>query len=123
MKRIITSANKYGSPYTKYNTYQRGKQRYSVHFNEPSSPSGFKAQIREIHPYNDADYVWARIGNRGAVEAEFIQNGKIIDRMQMNYYDEDYYESVDEYYDDLIDAVCVELRNFNKDVEPVMVHN
>ena len=123
MKRVVTSANNYSSPYTKYNTYQRGRKRYSVHSNEPTNPSSFKAQIREIHPYDDADYVWARIGARGAVETEFIQNGKIIDRMQMNYYDEDYYESVDEYYDDLIDAVCVELSNYNKDIESVMVHN
>lgn len=123
MKRVITSASSYSSPYTKYNSYQRGRQKYSVHFNEPENPIDFKAQITEIHPYDDADYVWARIGAKGAMEVEFVQNYKVIDRMQMHYYDDEDYENVDEYYDEIIDRVCIELSYFNKDVEPRMIHN
>ena len=124
MKRLIKASDQY----TDFITTQHGRQRFAVHINENGPYEGsFAAQISEIHPYDDADYAWAKIKFNGQVE--FIQNGKVIDRMQLPGYEpedyEEYYENadVDTYISDMLDSVAVELMHINRDVEPRMVHN
>lgn len=124
MKRLIKAS----AEYPDYLTIQHGRQKFSVHMNDNGPYEGsFAAQITEIHPYDDADYAWARIGFNGQVE--FIKSGKVIDKMQLASYDpddyEEYYEnaSVDTYISDMLDSVAVELMHINRDVKPVMVHN
>lgn len=124
MKKVIKSS----SEYPKYVTIQHGPRKFSVHINEDGPYEGaFAAQITEIHPYDDADYAWAKIGFNGQVK--FIQNGKVIDTMQLPVYEpedyEEYYPNadVDAYIDDMLDSVAVELLQINKNVKPVMIHN
>lgn len=123
MKRVIK-----GSTYNKHVNIQHGRQKFSVHLDETGPYVGsFAAQITEIHPYDDADYTWAKIDFNGQVK--FIQDGKVIDKMQLpSYNPEDYEEyhenaSVDAYINDMLDTVAVELMDINRDVEPIMVHN
>ena len=122
MKRVIAAASNFNSQLTEYSTYQRGRQKFAIHENLPSDPNSWKASISEIHPYDEAEYTWARIGARGAMEAEFIRNGKVVDRMQLNYYDPDDYEDLEPYFNDIIDSICLELRQYNKDVTPKIDH-
>lgn len=124
MKRCI----KANSQYPDYTIIQHGRQRFSVHINYDGPYEGaFAAQISEIHPYDDADYAWAKIGFNG--QAQFIKNGKVIDKLQLAGFEpddyEEYYEgcSVDTYINDCLDTVAVALMDINRDVEPVMVHN
>lgn len=78
-------------------------------------------QVTKIAPYDDAEYYWAKVHGNGLIE--FIYNGKIKDKMQMNSYDEDDYESVDDYYNDIIESAAEELKNFNKDIRPRMMYD
>lgn len=123
MKRIVSAGAAFNSQLQKYGTYMRGRQKYSIYENNPDNVIDYKAQITEIHPYDEAEYAWARIGYRGAMSVEFIRDGEVIDKMQLHYYEPDDYESEDEYLDDVIDQVCVELRAINKGIEPKMIHN
>ncbi len=105
-----------------YMTYTRNGQRFGVHLYD-ENPLEPKFQISEIHPYDDAEYTWARCGFKGCAYVEFINSGKIIDGMQWNYYDEEDYEDPTEYINEIIDQTCVELLAFNKDVESHMIYN
>lgn len=109
------------SQYNSYFTINHGKQKFSVHINTDGPyPGSFAAQVSEIHPYDDAEYAWAKVEFNGLTK--FIKEGKIIDKMQLPTYEEDDYESVGEYADEMLDSIAVELMNINKDVEQVMVH-
>ena len=107
---------------SEYMTYNRGGKRFGVHIysDDPLYPA---FDVSEIHPYDNAEYAWARCGEQGAACVEFIQNGKVIDKMQWHTYDEEDYEYPDEYLDEMIDQTCIELSNLNEDVKSVMVHN
>lgn len=125
MKRLIASSESRTSD-SSYFVYTRSHQRFSVHmFNEgvPDS-SHIKFTISELHPYDLAEYAWARVGYRGACYAEFLKNGKKLDGMQFSYYedDEDSYEDMNEYLNDMLDSVAVELLHINALVEPRIDH-
>ena len=103
--------------------------RYMCHIGNENSPN-FIAQLSKISPYDDADYVWARIYENKKVD--FIKNGKVIKSTQLEGYEEYYsgedYESLDEldlyeYINDCLDIVVLELRDFNKKIKPVMVRD
>lgn len=124
MKRQISASSQYND----FFTIQHGPKKFAVHFSDNGPYEGaFAAQITEIHPYDDADYAWARIPFNGY--AEFIQKGKVVDRMQLpGYEEEDYedyegYSGLDQYYNDMLDSVAVELMHINRNVKPIMVHN
>ncbi len=104
-----------------YMTFTVGRQRFGIHMynDDPLQP---KFQVSEIHPYNDADYAWARCGYLGHAYVQFIKNGKKIDGMQLNGYDESEYESEYDYITDIVNQTCEVLLEINKDVEPRMVH-
>ena len=119
MKRYIKADN--ASEYTSYITVNHGRQEFGVHINTDGPyPGSFKASMTEIHPYDDGDYAWAKIEFNGLTK--FIRNGKVIDKMQLPCYEEDDYEYIGEYLDEMLDSVAVELKNINKDVKSRMVH-
>ena len=49
--------------------------------------------------------------------------GKKVDSIHWHSYDEEDYESFDEYLSEFITEVAKEIDQYNKDIEPVMVHN
>lgn len=94
--------------------------KYMCHIGNEDSPN-FVASLSKISPYDDAEYVWARIYENKKVD--FIKNGKVIDEMQLSYYDEEDYESLYSYIDDCLDIVVLELHDFNKKIKSVMVYD
>lgn len=98
-----------------------GPARYFVKGDEDKATGRIWAYITKIAPYDDAEYVWAKISGNGYTE--FIRDGKKIDGMQFHSYEEDEYETVEEYFDDVIDSIIVELIRFNRDIEPRMMYN
>ena len=118
MKRMIRASVEY----PEYATFQHGRKRFSSHINYDGPYEGsFAATISEIHPYDDAEYTWAKIAFNGSVK--FIRDGKVVDKMQLPTYEEDDYGRIEDYYDDMLDTVAVELIDMNRDVKPIMVHN
>ncbi len=94
--------------------------RYSVRGEYNPENGRIKADVTKLAAYDDADYVWARIDDNWTVK--FIQDGKQIDRMILWSYEPDDYESVEEYVNDVLDQVVVELIDSNEDIKPVMIH-
>ena len=107
--------------YDNYYAVNHGPQRFGVHSSGESDPLFFECQVSEIHPYDDAEYTWAKMGSNKQVQ--FIRDGKIQDKMQMHEYEPDDYESVENYYEDIVDSICTELMGMNADVKPIMIHN
>lgn len=114
----------------KYDTLQGARYEnvnYHIYYVEVDSQNSssdemfnkLKAQITEIHPYDDADYVWARIES-GMIK--FIQNKKVI---QTNYYfspDDMDIENTD-WIETICDDAIITMRDMNQSVVPRMIHN
>lgn len=111
----------YAGGYTDHFNYSRGGTKFSIYSKYTDDPYNFQCQITEIHPYDDADYYWVK--KDGPASASLIKNNKRVGYIDIDEYDEDYYETPGEYIDDIIDYMCVELKNYNKTVEPKIIHN
>lgn len=83
--------------------------------------NSMEGEITKVAPYDDAEYVWAKIAPN--MQVKFIQDGKVIDKMQCHYYEPDDYDSVDDYFNDIVESVADELNTMNRKISPVMVHN
>lgn len=122
MKKYIKASEQL----TKYFTFNHGKRKFSCHsvdIETLEDPDLFRAQVSEIHPYDDAEYAWAQIGKKQPLHVRYIREGKVIDVNMLPDYDDEAYESEQEYYNAILDIVAVRLLELNIDVEPIMVHN
>lgn len=125
MKRYI----KANTEYPNYITIKHGNRQFGVHINEDGPYEGsFAASISEIHPYDDAEYTWAKINFNGQIL--YYRDGKLVDKSQLWSYEPDDYEeqeygtsAVDQYINDCLDSVATDLIQMNRDVKPIMVHN
>lgn len=108
------------SLYTDYTTLTHGTQRYHVHLADADTPD-FIAQVSKIAAYDDADYVWAKILADKTVK--FVRDTKVVGKMQLPEYNEDEYESIDEYVGDCLDIVALELAEYNKSISPRMMYD
>lgn len=98
-----------------------GQVKISVHDNDPKWPDEYVCQVSEIHPYDDADYAWAK--KDSPVSAKIIQNKKVIDTIQLPEWDDDSFEDENEYYNDVIDMMARAIRKINKNVKSKIIHN
>lgn len=107
--------------YDSYVTYNHGPNKFSVHMKYVDDPENFQCQISMIRPYDDADYAWAR--KWSPRDVDIIQNGKVVDHYTVPEYDYDTYEDGTEYVDTVIDMICTALLDYNRDIQPRMIHN
>jgi len=130
MKRLIRSSQKIRKKtikasstngYTDYHTYNRGGTKFSIHSKQLDDPYKFECAIEEIHPYDDADYYWVKKGS--SLKADLIKNGRKVGDIFLDPYDDELYETPEEYVDDMIDYMCVELKNLNKEIKPRMMYD
>ena len=121
---IITAS----SDYTKYMTRTLHRQMFGIHYTEvDTSPEAdalemfrqFKATVSEIHPYDDADYVWAKIEN-GVIK--YIKDRKLVDK---SYYmtADDWDVENSEWCDEVINQAMEDLLQLNKAVERRMMYD
>ena len=124
MKKVIKS----NTDLNLYNTFKLGNKRFSVHSNDiDNGPTAdpmsmlrqFKAQVSEIHPYDDADYAWANL-SKGVVD--YYRSNKHIDKSYYGTSDDMDVEN-EEWCDAVLYAVAENLADLNRDVEPLMIHN
>ena len=104
-------------------TVPRTRHRYVFRGTIDYTHGWVTGQLTRIAPYDDADYYWAKIGDGGTNFVKFIQDGKIRDRMQYWYYDQDDYEDVNEYLSDIMLDMCEQLDHYNDDIKPRIIHN
>lgn len=107
------------SSYDSHCVIEHGRNRFSVYMDDvPTDQFTFlppRFQMSELHPYDDADYAWAKFDGGNV---KFYRSGKLIDQMAIHEYEEDDYEDYDEYVSDILDSVAVTLRELNTDVKP-----
>lgn len=124
MKKVIKS----NTDLNLYNTFKLGNKRFSVHSNDiDNGPTAdpmsmlrqFKAQVSEIHPYDDADYAWADL-SKGVVD--YYRSNKHIDKSYYGTSDDMDVEN-EEWCEAVLYAVAENLADLNRDVEPVMIRN
>lgn len=116
------------SNYTQYMTRTLHRQMFGIHYTEvDTSPEAdalemfrqFKATVSEIHPYDDADYVWAKIEN-GVIK--YIKDRKLVDK---SYYmtADDWDVENSEWCDEVINQAMEDLLQLNKTVERRMMYH
>lgn len=99
--------------------------RYRVYWGTPKDGIGVNTgfEIDRIAPYDDAAYVWAKMGNDYVVK--FCKSGKVIDKMTVAPYEDfpEDWEDKREWMQDTIERTLEELELYNKDIEPKIIHN
>ena len=126
MKRYIRSQYDVGE--SNYNTMTVNGKRFGIHStivdNSPDANSwelfkSFKATVRMIAPYDDADYFWAKLHDG---KIEYFRNGK---RYDTSFYTDAEDMDVDnnEWIDEILYMCCEELVELNKDIQPRIIHN
>lgn len=124
MKRLIKSsrmlsASQTSTSYTDHSVYARGPYKFSVYFNHADDPENFQCQVSEIHPYDMGKYYWMKKDQPASAKV-IDSDGHVIGYLELREYDEDDYEDATEYINDIIDYMCVELRGYNRNVEPMI---
>ena len=128
MKRLIRSSTmsssnhsayvKSSTSYTDHDIYTWGNQKYSIYFKNADDPANFQCQVSEIHPYDMAEYAWAK--KDGPTSATVYKNGKKLRTVDIKEYDADDYEEDSEYINDVIFDLCKALKDINKGVKPII---
>lgn len=120
MKRILSASMEY----TNRDTIRLHgiKTRFTVMYAAPDAYNGIYAQISEIHPYDSAEYAWARISG---LNVEFIRKQRVIDRMTLSSYADfsDLYSDIDDWRDDIFMTVAQGLREINSQVESKVLND
>lgn len=127
-KTIKSSVEPAAAKYNKYTKLRFHDQDFGVHYtyvntNPDADPremfKEFKAAVREIHPYDDAEYAWAQLEN-GVVK--YIKNGKVI---KTSYYfnADDADVENNEWVDYVLTDALRQLHELNAEVEPRMIYN
>lgn len=123
MKRYIRSSIK--SPQSVRLTFKYKGTNFRVYssdvsdYQDPESLfNNFKADITEVHPYDLAEYAWARLAD-GVVK--YYMNGKLID--QTYYFNADDMDVENyEWADVVVYDACDHLIRLNKRVTPRIDH-
>lgn len=123
MKRYIRSSIK--SPQSVRLTFKYKGTNFRVYssdvsdYQDPESLfNNFKADITEVHPYDLAEYAWARLAD-GVVK--YYMNGKLIDRTYYFNADDMDVENY-EWADVVVYGACDHLIQLNKRVNPRIDH-
>lgn len=122
MKKLIRSSTSVRASvqYDNSFTYTRSKQKFSVKTKYEDDPDSFQCQVSEIHPYDLAEYAWAK--KDAPVSASIFKEGKKLKSIPLPEWDEDIYEDADEYLNEVIDRICVALLHVNASVESRIDH-
>lgn len=106
--------------FTNHFVIKRGNSSYFCYIGNENSPN-FVASLSKIAPYDDADYVWARINDDRQVQ--YIKNGKEIHEIWLDDFNDENFPSLRSYIGDCLDIVVDDLIEFNKDIKPIMVYD
>lgn len=120
MKKLIKSSTAImaSRDYDNFFTMFRGRQKYAVRISHEDDPANLLFQVSEIHPYDDAEYAWAKKWSSGSVS--LYRDGKEVSNFPIPDYNMDIYDSPSEYVNTLLDITFAALQNANSDVEPII---
>lgn len=118
MKRYIKSSSQ--PKYSERRKFTFDGIQYRAYISNADNPENLLLDISELHPYDESEYAWAR--KVSPILVNIYQAGKKIDELYVDY-DLDEFDSPEEYVDTVIEAICEELREYNKSVEPRIDHS
>lgn len=121
MKRVIRSSSDRLRKFSEIVTVPRTNRRYRIKGQIDEYGGLFFAEIIRIAAYDDADYWWARANGGGLIE--FIKDNKVQKTIEFKEFDDDVYETVQEYMDDMIDEALKQVDRLNDSVSPKMMYN
>ena len=114
MKKYVRS--NFNAELTNSMTWTLGNTRFSIHMNDCDEDQPIcKFSASEIHPYDMAEYTWARCTGDSV---DYYRNMRKVAHKSVLLYDDEDYEEYHEYVYELVDSVCRTLRDYNRDVEP-----
>lgn len=124
MKRYIKSGSSpWGGTYVMKNWHGLKFHDYAIRYANVENPEELTLSISGIHPYDDAEYAWARVETSKPNVANIYKNGSLLATVNMPVYDPEEWEYPEEYVDDFIDRIIIKLEHVNKDVKPKMMYN
>ena len=97
----------------------RNRHEYRVDGSISEEMGIFFAQITKIVHYDLQDYWWARVNGGGLIE--YIDpNGHVKETQEFKEFDEDKYEFVREYADEMVEAAVNGLEVLNAKLNPII---
>lgn len=99
---------------------------YSGYLGNIDFPHSLKMQLSSVHPYDDADYVWAKLEN-GYIR--YIKSGKTLSTSKVDKFpfDEDDpkfdFNDINNYIESIAYKIATVLDDYNQSIKPKMVHN
>ena len=125
MKKLVVSSKSTPEDRFIYERQVRGSiQKFRIYVFESGPDMEYPSlQASEIHPYDDADYLWASMKSDGTCRLRNSEGKSkgFIDVSRFSY-DEDDYETYDEYMSEIVDHICVSLGDANAEVSPKIMH-
>jgi len=109
------------APDTQSFTITRSGTKFRVSTTIYEDPSQFMFEILEVHPYDEADYAWAK--KVSPTSFNIYKDGRRISSLPVPDFDDEIYEDVIEYYNECLDIAYLALIEANKDVKPQMSYN
>ena len=125
MKRYVNCAQDKTLDVNQYDhiTFYHGRKMFAANIRMIQPHPLFEGYVYQPHPYDDADYTMAYVGRRGIMNVEFVRDRRIIGRMQCHLYEEEDYERPEDYVNDILDQIAVEILDLDRDVKPRMMYD
>lgn len=95
--------------------------QYTLTYHVDDETDDVRGQVVRVTPYDDADYYWAKFSGDGRVK--LIQNGRIKSNGYLGEYDPEWYENIDEWFEDTVQEIISMLEEYNSSIKPKMIHN
>ena len=104
-------------------TFYHGRRMFAANIQMIQPYPLFVGNVYQPHPYDDAEYTMAFIGRHGVMNVEFVRDKKVISRIQFHVYEEEDHERPEDYVNDILDQIAVEILDLDRDVKPRMMYN
>lgn len=95
--------------------------QYVAYIRNADNPENLMFDISELHPYDEAEYAWAR--KVSPIMVNIYQAGKKIDEIYVKDYNQEEFVNPEGYVNTVIEVICEELREYNKKVDPKVDHS
>lgn len=122
MKRVIVAGSRFGVNQVIKNWHGKPNHNYMVRLGGEDSIDTLSIQISGLHPYDDAEYAYARVESGQPTLANIIKDGRFLATVSMEYYDPEDWEDLNEYINEFVDRIIAKLEEVNKDVQPKIMH-
>ena len=109
---VSSNPTAHATNYTKSFSYSRLGQAFRVYVRFDDDPTHIQFAVRRYGSDNSEEFAWAQ--KNSSCDLEILHNDVTIEHLPLPEWDEDMYEDIDEYYNQLFDIACIALDEANK---------